>query len=170
MRKIIGLMAILLCVGSEVVAQKARYFKVDTLTNALYLTPANGMKHPGVVKIPYDIPISLKQNREAIVDIKNLLKQKFPEVSDDDFLALKEVVYMVYFSKEGKVTYYEIRIPVKYIDIFSHYEKRLYEVAETLSSWDFSRYGLNIPFKDEPVNPYGVIGFSLLWVRSNPPK
>lgn len=168
MRKKIGLVVILLCCSLGGFTQNIQYFKVDTLRHSVLLTSSKGMKHPGALKAPYDIPISLKQDRKAVMDIITLLKEKFLEVSDEDFTALKMVVCKVFISKKGQVIYYEIRIPSESVHILPQYKKQFQEVMETLSAWDFSRYGLNIPFKDKQVNQYGVIGFPLLWIRSNP--
>lgn len=165
MRKKICLIVILLS-SIGVFAQKSNYFKVDSAESVIFLRPTNGMVRPASVKSPYDIPISLKQEKEAIIDIRKLLKEKFPKVNDDDFNILKNVVYIVYFSGKGKVIYYNIMFPIQYMDSFTRFEKQLYEVAETLSDWDFSKYGLNIYSPDEVTNRIGGLNFPLLWLRS----
>lgn len=166
MRKKVLFLIVFLC-SLSVFPQKSMYFKVIPTERNLFLYPVNGMQRPEGLKPPYDRPVSLKQERESIRDIQALLKEKFLGISDQDFVILKKVVYNIYFSQKGKVIYYEILFPASSEDAFPCFEKQLYEVAETLSTWDFSRYGLNIPFKDESLKQYGVIGFPLLWIKSN---
>lgn len=96
--------------------------------------PNKGKEHPGALKIPSDIPISLKQDREAVMDVITLLKEKFPEVNDEDFAVLKRVMGRVFISEKGKVIYYQIRILGEHADIFLRYEKQLHEVMEALST------------------------------------
>lgn len=164
MKMKIGFIVLLLC-SMSVYAQKSNYFKVNAEKEYVFLRPKTGGMFRGV-QPPYDIPISLQKEKAAFKDIQNLLKEKFPEVNDEDFKILKRVVYKVCFSGEGKVTYYDIAFPSQHIDSFPRFEERLYEVGETLSGWDFSKYGLNIYSPDEVAKRIGVISFPLLWLRS----
>lgn len=164
MRSEILLMLILLCcIGGY--AQKSKYFKMNPGKEYVSLRPTNGMVFRGV-KPPYDIPISLKEEKKAILDILDLLQDKFPEVSDKDFEMLRRVFCAIYFSGEGKVTYYYILFPSEYMDSFPRFEKPLYDMVETVSNWDFSKYGLNIYSPDEISNRIGGMRIPLLWLRS----
>lgn len=165
MRKTIGFILILLC-SLGVSAQKSNHFKVNAGEGFTSLYPSNGMVRPAAVKPPYDIPISLKEEKKAIRDILDLLKEKFPEVSDKDFGMLRRVTCTIYFSGVGKVIYYYILFPTEYMDSFPRFEKPLYDIVETLSTWDFSKYGLNVYSPDEVSHRIGGIRIPLLWLRS----
>lgn len=158
------MLIVILLFSIGVYAQRSIYFKVDLSEDFVFLYPTNGMTIQGA-QPPYDKPISLKQEKEAIQDIQNLLKEKFPEVSDEDFEILRRVSYKIYFSGKGKVTYYYIVFPRQNIDSFPRFEEQLYEVGETLSSWDFSKYGLNIYSPDEVSKRIGIITFPLMLLR-----
>lgn len=164
-KKIVFIILLLSVLGGF--AQKSVYFKVDPSENIVFLYPMKGMVQPAALKPPYDLPVSLKQKRQSVHDIQALLKEKFPGVSDEDFKTLRKVIYKVYFSGEGKVLYYTITFPSRSNDLLSRFEKQMYEVAEVLSAWDFSRYGLNIPYKNDISNQFGIIAFPLQWLKTD---
>lgn len=110
-------------------------------------------------------PCYIENPKKLVADIKGLLKEVFPSVTDGQKEALKHVSWFLWIDGgSAQCAYADFSFPAEKVDELQRLEPQLFELIERVMEWDFADFDLHYSYPDKKEQSRASCGFPLFWI------
>lgn len=145
-------------------AQSWKHFESKKLDNRVFIEYGNRTEKTWVTPRK-TYPMYIQDEKKWVVDVKKLLKEVFPSVTEEEKDILKQVsLFCVIDGGSTRCNRMEFSFPEDKSAQMLLLEPKLVELAERIKKWNFTDYDLYYSYPDKKDQSITNLSIPLFWI------